>query len=209
METINEKLKEYIEKEVFTKYEKNNVGGHDILHIKYVIQRSFEIIKEFNLDVNYNMVYVVAAFHDIGYKRNPKEHEKESAKIFMKNKDIIKFFNKDQIKIIFEAIEDHRASSKKEARNIYGKIVSSADRDIEVDNIIKRSYKFHEYKNKNLKKEEIIELSFEHLTKKYGENGYAKMYYKDKKYLDFTNEIQTLLKNKKEFLERQKKLIEV
>ena len=75
---INKKLQEYIENNIFPSYEKNDLG-HNLDHIKYVIERSFKFIKENNLDVDYNMVYVIAAYHDIGHYIDAKNHEKVSA----------------------------------------------------------------------------------------------------------------------------------
>ena len=48
---INQELKDYIENNIFPEYNKNEIG-HGIEHIKYVIDRSFELVKENNLDVN-------------------------------------------------------------------------------------------------------------------------------------------------------------
>lgn len=75
MKSINPELKQYIETEILPHYDVNNIGGHGKEHIQTVIERSFEIINEFELDVNKDMVYTIAAFHDIGYKENPEEHE--------------------------------------------------------------------------------------------------------------------------------------
>ena len=68
MEEINKNLEEYIEKNVLPQYDTNNVGGHGKEHIETVINRSFEIVNEFHLDINKDMVYTIAAFHDIGYR---------------------------------------------------------------------------------------------------------------------------------------------
>ena len=90
---IDERLKEYIKNNVFPKYEKNE-KGHDVNHIKYVIMRSFELVRENNLDVNPNMVYTIAAYHDIGHYIDSKKHEIISAKIMMEDKELSKFFTK-------------------------------------------------------------------------------------------------------------------
>ena len=55
---VNSELKEYINDHVFPEYSKNEVG-HNINHIKYVIDRSFEIISENNLDVNFDMTRTI------------------------------------------------------------------------------------------------------------------------------------------------------
>lgn len=201
---IDKKLIDYVEKNIFLEYE-NNIGGHNLDHIKTVINRCFEIIEEFNLDVNYNMIYVIASIHDIGYKINADNHELVSANMFLEDKFFKSYFNKEQIKIIYEAIIDHRASLEYDARSIYGKIVSSADRETSVDNVLKKSYLYQKDKHKHefLKPIEIIEFSYQKLSSKYGKEGYAKMYFKDQKYLDFINNMNKLLENKELFIKRE------
>ena len=110
---INKELQEYIEKNILPEYNKNE-KGHNIDHIKYVINRSIELVKENNLEVNINMVYTIAAYHDIGHHINPETHEIESAKIMIKDENLKKFFNEEELITIKEAIEDHRASAKKD-----------------------------------------------------------------------------------------------
>ena len=62
---INEDLKKYIEENVFPEYSKNE-PAHNIEHIKYVIRRSFKFADTVP-NINYNMVYTIAAYHDIGH----------------------------------------------------------------------------------------------------------------------------------------------
>lgn len=207
MKNVNKKIIDYIEQNILTQYD-TNIGGHGLEHINQVIERSFEIIKEFNLDVNLNIAYIVAAYHDLGYKKDPDNHEEVSAKMFIDDKIIQDYFNEEDRKIIYEAIIDHRASLEYEARSIYGKIVSSADREISVENMLKRSYLFQKdkHKDENPTQDEIIAYSYKKLSSKYGKGGYAKMYYPDKKYLDFINEMQELLENKEKFISRERKL---
>ena len=209
MEEINKDLKKCIEENILPQYENNNIGGHGIDHIKYVIERSFEIIKEFNLDVDKNMAYVTAAYHDLGYKRNPEKHEEVSSEMFKEDQNMNKFFNEEQINAIADAIADHRASSKHEARNIYGKIVSSADRNISVNTTLKRSILFYKtkYKNENIKDMDIIENSYKKLSSKYGKGGYAKMYYPDNKYNEFIKSMEELIENKDEFINKELEII--
>lgn len=205
MEQISNELKQYIEEKILPEYDTNNIGGHGIEHIKKVIQRSFDIIEEFKLNVNKDMVYTIAAFHDIGYKENPEKHEEVSSEKFKSDKNLLKFFNDEQINIIAEAIVDHRASLEYEARSIYGKIVSSADRETSVENILKRSFLYQagKFDEGNLPVLDVIENSYRKLSSKYGKGGYAKMYYQDKQYLDFLQGIQELIENKPKFIESQ------
>ncbi len=208
MEEINKNLEEYIENNVLPQYDTNNIGGHGRDHIETVIKRSFEIVKEFNLDVDKNMVYTIAAFHDIGYKENPDEHEEVSSEKFKQDKEIAKFFNNEQREVIAEAIVDHRASLEYEARSIYGKIVSSADRETSVNNMLTRSilYQADKHKAENPNIEQVIEYSYKKLSSKYGKGGYAKMYYPDKKYTDYLENMQELLENKEKFIKAEKDL---
>lgn len=194
--TINTELKQYIDSTILPKYI-DNIGGHDLDHIKTVVQRSFEIVKAFQLDVNPNMVYTIAAFHDIGYKMDPDNHEQISAELFLQEENLKKFFSQEEIKIMSEAIVDHRASLEYEARSIYGKLVSSADREISVDNMLERSLKYQKDKHatENPTLDQVIAFSYKKLSSKYGKGGYAKMYYPDQKYQDYLSEMQTLLEN--------------
>ena len=73
---MNEKLKEYIDKNIFPEYEKNE-SAHDINHIKYVIDRSMKFAEEVH-GINIDMAYTIAAYHDIGHHINTKNHEKVS-----------------------------------------------------------------------------------------------------------------------------------
>lgn len=202
---INKELIEYIENEIFPLYNRNE-EGHGIKHIKTVIERSVKFAEKNN--VNLNIAYTVAAYHDIGHYIDRKRHEIISAEIFMKDEKIRKWFNDEQRNIIKEAIEDHRASSNHKPRSIYGMIVSTADRTIEdIDNSIQRSYSYGKRNYSGLTEEEQIERVYSHLTEKYGENGYAKVYLEDEEFDKAITELRKALLNKAEFIERIKKVI--
>lgn len=209
MNEINGELREYIERNVLPQYD-TNIGGHGIDHIRIVIERCFEIISEFNLDVDPNMIYTIAAFHDIGYKEDPDNHEQVSSRKFKEDNGIRKFFTEEQIEIIAEAIVDHRASLEYEARSIYGKIVSSADREISVERMLDRSFKYQsdKHKDENPSTLQVIDHSYKKLFSKYGKAGYAKMYFPDKKYLEYLKTMQELLENKEKFVEAELKIAE-
>ena len=204
---INEKLKEYIENNIFPEYEKNE-KGHNIDHIKYVIERSFELVKENNLDVNPDMVYTIASYHDIGHHIDSKNHEVVSADIMSKDKKLKDFFNDEELIIIKEAIEDHRASSKDDPRSIYGRIVSSADRNNTIEACLKRTYTYGKKLDPNASDEQLFLRAHDVLLKKFGEGGYAKFYFKDAKYEKFLKDIRKLLSNKEKFINTQKEYIE-
>jgi len=206
MYQIKEKIKQYLEKYIFPEYEKNE-KGHGINHIYDVIRRSYDIIEQNDLKVDYNMVYVIAAYHDIGHHIDAKNHEKISAEIMSKDEKLKEFFSELELNIIKEAIEDHRASSKVEPRSIYGKIVSSADRNNTVEQCLERTYSYGKKHNPNATDRELYEDSFNKLTKKFGINGYAKYYFKDIEYEKFLEDIRELLQDKERFYKVQEKYI--
>ena len=203
---VNSELKKYIEDNVFPEYDKNEVG-HGINHIKDVINRSFELVKENDLDVNLDMVYVIASYHDIGHHIDSANHEKVSADIMSKDKNLNKFFNLSELKIIKEAIEDHRSSSKTDPRSIYGKIVSSADRNNTVEHCLSRTYTYGKRLNPKATDLELFNRAYDVLQEKFGINGYAKYYFKDSKYENFLEELRELLKDKEKFINTQKEYI--
>lgn len=206
---INGDLKKYIEKSVLPLYD-TNIAGHGREHIEFVIERSFELAREFDLDVDLNMVYVIAVFHDIGYKEDPDNHEEVSSRIFREDEVMPKYFTAEQIDIMADAIVDHRASLEYEARSVYGKLVSSADRDVSVYNLLRRSILFQaeKYKDENPSLEQVIDYSYKKLSSKYGKGGYAKMYYPDEKYKNFLCTMQEISADKDKFVKSELDVID-
>lgn len=206
MNLINKDLKTYIETFIIPDYNKNE-RDHGIEHINYVIRRSFELIKQNNLNVDYNKVYVIATYHDIGHYIDPKKHEIISAKIMSEDENLKQYFSNEDLVIIKEAIEDHRASADHEPRSIYGKIISSADRNNTVEQCLERSYYYGKRLNPELTKRELYERAFKHLNLKFGVGGYAKFFLKDKEYEKFLEDIREVLKDKEEFCKLQEEYI--
>lgn len=202
---INSDLKDYIEENIFPEYSKNE-PAHNIDHIKYVINRSFKFAYTLS-NINYNMVYTIAAYHDIGHHIDSKKHEIISGEIMSKDENLKRFFSEEELKIIKEAIEDHRASAEHEPRSIYGKIVSTADRNNTVEACLRRSYIYGKKIEPNFTDEELFERAYKHLKLKFGENGYAKFFFKDEEYEKFLTDIRALLSDKNSFIETQKNYI--
>lgn len=203
---INEELKKYIEEYIFSEYDKNE-SAHSISHIKYVIERSFELVKENELDVNLDMVYTIAAYHDIGHHIDSKTHEIISADIMYKDENLKTFFTDEERQTIKDAIEDHRASAKEEPRSIYGRIVSSADRNNTVEACLRRTYTYGKKLDPSATDDELFLRAYDVLTKKFGEDGYAKFYFRDTIYEAFLKELRELLKNKENYIETQRQYI--
>lgn len=199
---VNKDLKNYIENNIFPSYIKND-SGHNLDHIKYVIDRSMKFASTVD-DINFDMVYTIAAYHDIGHYIDAKNHEKISAEMLLNDDNLKDFFDVEQIKTMSEAVYDHRASMEGEPRSIYGKIVSSADRNTLVEVPLRRTYAYRLAHNPELTIEQIIEESRQHIINKFGQNGYAteKMYFEDPDYEKFLEEISLLAENESEFKKR-------
>ena len=98
---INDELKQYIENTIFSSYKKNDLG-HNLDHIKYVIDRSLKFASNLD-DINYDMVYVIAAYHDIGHFIDAKNHEKVSADMLLEDINLSKYFTEDEIQELFKS----------------------------------------------------------------------------------------------------------
>ena len=203
---VNKNLKKYITENIFPEYDKNE-SAHNLGHIRYVIDRSFDLVVENKLNVSPDMVYTVAAYHDIGHHIDSKTHEIISADIMFKDKNLKPFFTDTERRIIKEAIEDHRSSAKSDPRSIYGKIVSSADRNDSVEACLRRSYTYGKKLHPNATDEDLFINAHEVLTKKFGKGGYAKFYFKDSVYEKFLAEIRALLSNQEDFINTQRAYI--
>ena len=206
---IKLELIKYIEQIVNYHYNLND-KGHGVEHAKYVINRSFEFAYQVE-SINLEMVYVIAAYHDVAHHIDAKNHETISAKMLMEDKKLKDFFTDEQIKIMSEAVEDHRSSMETEPRSIYGKIVSSADRNTRVEVTLKRCYSYNRRHFSELKESEIIEECRKFLLKKFGINGYArsKMFFDDKEYKKYLDDITDLALDSDKFAVEIKKVNEI
>ncbi len=191
-------LRKYIEREIFPQYAQNDLG-HRLDHIEYVIRRSLKFAKQAGADSE--MAYVVAAYHDVGHHIDAKHHEKVSGEILRNDEKLREFFSAEEIEAMAEAVEDHRSSAENEPRNIYGKIVATADKNVLMELPLKRTYAYRIYHCPNASLEEVIEESRRHLVKKYGEGGYAveKSYFDDPDFEAHLKELRKLTNDVEKF----------
>jgi uncharacterized protein len=170
---INPELKDYIEKNILPRYNAFD-GGHNVNHAHKVIYDSLILARQFDVDTD--MVYTIAAYHDIGIEKDRDLHHVISGKILMTDENLKKWFSHQQIQIMREAVEDHRASNKHAPRTIYGKIVAEADRDISLQTILRRTIQFGLKNSRDKNFELQFERAYMHIIGKYGENGYLKLH---------------------------------
>lgn len=193
MNNIIKELNEYVYENIIPQYQMFD-KGHNNEHITKVISSSFKIAKDYEVDIN--MIFVIAAYHDIGIINGRKNHHITSGIILANDKELYNWFSKEQIDIMKEAVEDHRASNDYEPRSIYGKIISEADRDINIDTMIYRTMEYGISHFPKLSFDEQFERLFSHIESKYGENGYLELWLKTEDNIAGLSEIRRMLKNK-------------
>ena len=198
---VNPELKEYISKNIFPEYSKND-GGHNIAHILEVIRRSFALNDTFKLGLDDNMMYAIASCHDWGKYIDHERHHLIAAENFMNDLGMKKFFTDEERKTIKEAIEDHRSSKEEEPRSVYGKLISSADRNTRIEIVFIRSFFVAHERTPEMNIEEYLDYTIKRLSKKYDETNPENMFFEDETYKVFIEDMRNLLKNEKEFKER-------
>ena len=166
-------LVEFIETKILPKYTEFD-RAHNLEHVTRVIRRSLDLVKITGADIN--MVYTVAAYHDLGMSGPRAIHHITGGKILASDSRLKKWFSPEQIKIMKEAIEDHRASASRAPRSLYGKVIAEADRDIDVEVVIRRTIQYGLGNYPELDKEGHWKRFKEHLDSKYSVNGYIRLW---------------------------------
>ena len=166
-------LMEFVEKNILPRYAAFD-KAHNLTHINRVISRSLELASKIGADAD--MAYAIAAYHDLGLEGPRAVHHLTSGKILAADQRLLKWFTKEQLKIMKEAVEDHRASTSHTPRSLYGKIVAEADRDLEPSIVFRRTieYGIDHYPEKN--KEEQWQRFLSHMDNKYSSHGYIRLW---------------------------------
>ena len=166
-------LMDFIETEILPRYSRF-YKAHNITHVTRVINRAVKLARTVGADIN--MAYTAAAYHDLGLEGPRAIHHLGSGKIVDADARLKRWFSAEQINIIKEAVEDHRASASHSPRSIYGRIVAEADRDLEPETVFRRTILFglEHYPDKS--KEEQWKRFVQHLENKYSANGYIRLW---------------------------------
>ena len=173
---MNPELQQYIEQEIIPRYDHFD-KAHQRDHVNMVIQQSLDIASR--LDVDEDMVYAIAAYHDTGLCEGREHHHEVSARIIKADRQLRQWFTEEQIQTMADAADDHRASAKQAPRTIYGRIVAEADRFIDPLTIIERTIQYGLDHYPELSPEGQYERMVAHLKEKYGRNGYLKLWFPD------------------------------
>ncbi len=166
-------LMEFVEKQILPRYTAFG-ESHGLYHVTRVIKNSLELARMLGADIN--MAYAIAAYHDLGMEGPRAIHHITSGKILTADARLKKWFSPEQIKIMREAVEDHRASASHAPRSIYGKIVAEADRDIDIDTVFTRAIQYGIEHDPDKDKEWQFKRFDSHMEEKYSNNGYIKLW---------------------------------
>lgn len=194
---LSKPLQNYIETTIIPLY-KTLDSSHSPAHIEQVIANSFEIVASLpkSLAIQADIVYTVAAYHDIGLLKNRQNHEVHGRSILQNDLFLQKFFTREELLLSGEAVEDHRASSSCAPRSIYGKIISEADRDLDFMRILERTIRYAQEKKQLKDPKELQHEAYNYIHAKYGPN-HSLVFWLD--YPKNIKEIQTYLKDINQF----------
>lgn len=202
---VNLDIMSFVEQQILPRY--NAFGrSHGLGHVLRVIKSSLQLASMIGADLN--MSYVIAAYHDLGMEGPRAIHHITSGKILLADVRLRKWFSAEQIKIMKEAVEDHRASASREPRSIYGKIVAEADRDLEPEVVFTRAILFGIEHNPELNKEGQWARFNHHMEEKYSTNGYMRLWIPGSPNEKKLREVRETIANKKQLREVFDKIYE-
>ena len=166
-------LEQYIETEILPQYDAFD-GGHRRDHALTVMEESVKLADAHQADEQ--MAYVIAAYHDLGLRIDREKHHIYSGEILMADQTLRQWFTGEQLLVMRDAVEDHRASGKHPPRTIYGAIVAEADRQIDPLTVIQRTMAYSRKLYPEGDFETLYQRSYEHLIEKYAEGGYMRLW---------------------------------
>ena len=192
-------LKEYIENEIIPRYAAFD-AAHREDHARSVISQCAELAPHY--DVNPELLYAAAAYHDLGLAEGREFHHIASGRIIREDRRLQEWFSEDEIETMAQAAEDHRASGKEPPRSIYGRILAEADRLIEPDTVIRRTVQFGFSHYPEMSRRQMWERTLPHLKEKYGEGGYLKLWIPESANAGRLAELRRIIEDEKELRRR-------
>ena len=195
---VNPAIITYVEQEVLPRYDFFD-AAHKRNHAEEVIERSMALAEHY--DVDKNMVYAIAAYHDTGLCEGRDTHHLVSGRIIREDQKLREWFDEIQIETMAQAAEDHRASSGHEPRSIYGKIVAEADRLITPEKVIRRTIQFGLDHYPELDKEGQYQRFKAHLMEKYSDTGYLRLWIPESDNATRLEELRKIIRDERKIRE--------
>jgi uncharacterized protein len=183
-------LVEFIETQILPQYAAFD-KAHNMEHVTRVIRHSLDLARKTGADKD--MAYVIAAYHDLGLSGPRAIHHLTSGKILIADARLKRWFSTEQLQLMKEAVEDHRASASRAPRSIYGKIVAEADRDIEPETVIRRTIQYGLANYPQLDVEGHWQRFMQHMDEKYSVNGYIRLWIQGSENERKLNELRQLI----------------
>ena len=193
---MNAAIKNYVERVILPRYDAF-ADGHDRSHVEMVIRESLYLAEKHGADAD--MCYLIAAYHDLGIPQGRKTHHLTSAAILAADMALSAWFDEEQLLIMKEAVEDHRASAEVRPRSLYGCIIADADHYVAPENVIKRTIQYGRVNYPEMTAEEQIARAREHLKNKYCDGGYLHFHLNDPRSLEGLEKLRTLAADEKWF----------
>lgn len=185
-------LQDYIEQSILPQYDAFD-GGHQRDHALSVIRESIQLAHDHGADEQ--MAYVIAAYHDLGLRFDREHHHIHSGEILMADQTLRQWFTEEQLLIMRDAVEDHRASSKNPPRTIYGAIVAEADRQIIPETVIARTMAYSAKLYPDGDFDTLYARSYEHLMEKYADGGYMRLWLNSERNTRALESLRTIIRN--------------
>jgi uncharacterized protein len=185
-------LVEFIETQILQQYQQFD-RAHNMEHVTRVIRSSLQLAQQTGADVD--MVYAIAAYHDLGLTGPRAIHHLTSGKILMADARLKRWFSPEQLRLMKEAVEDNRASASRAPRSIFGKIVAEADRDLEPNNVIRRTIQFGLANYAQFDREGHWQRLLQHLEEKYSTRGYIHLWISGSQNERWLNELRELIEH--------------
>ena len=187
-------LEQYIEQTILPQYDAFD-GGHKRDHALMVINESLKLAREHGADEQ--MAYAIAAYHDLGLRYDREKHHIHSGEILMADKTLRQWFSEEQLLVMRDAVEDHRASGKTPPRTIYGAIVAEADRQIEPEVVVQRTMAYSKKLLPEADFETLYQRSKEHLLEKYAEGGYMHLWLNSERNVRGLENLRAIIREEK------------
>lgn len=188
-------LKRYIEQEILPRYDHFD-SAHHRDHAEQVMRESVRLAALHGACEE--LAYTIAAYHDTGLVAGRELHHIHSGKIIRADQRLREWFTEEEIALMAEAAEDHRASSDHAPRTIYGQIVAEADRTIEPLMILRRTVQYGLTHYPTLTCEEHYNRFLNHLLEKYAEGGYLRLWIADPEKEQRLDELRALIRDRKQ-----------
>ncbi len=161
-------LMEFVEQHILPRYAAFD-SAHNIARVMQVI-RSTDLLST-RMCADRDMAYVVAAYHDLGMEGPRAIHHMTSGRILRADRRLRRWFSEQQIEVMAQAVEDHRASASRAPRNLYGKIIAEAVRDLRPATVLSAAVAAIVRHNPHLDRNACLQRFMQHVRQKYASGG--------------------------------------